>query len=421
MDPQDIEKTAFITPFELYKFLVMPFGLAYASGTFQRLMNRVLQDYLGKFVAVYLDNVIIYTKGSLEMHLDQLKQVFKTLRRANLKIKLKKCYFCFPNIHFLRYVVGRKGICPDPEKIKKIKNFPITINLTQLCSALELFFYYRKFIKDFSKIAKLMLILLKKNAPFIWTKKQQKAFDFLKERLVQAPILTYPDFEQPFVIYTDVSGTELEVILSQICEDGKEHVITYASRSMNKAETNYPITDQECLAVIWAVKHFQYYLGLKPFTIVTDHSTLKWLKTSKLPKGRRARWIIELQQYDFQIQHRAGKANSNADALSRMYEKEETQTFSCFMIFIEAEEYETDIEDVQPSTTMTTAVLQISEKILEHNANITEIYEKCGELAPCKTEWDIFHGFNSYCSILGEECIVNNGHHTHQIQYVTFV
>jgi hypothetical protein len=153
-------------------------------------MNRILQEYLGKFVSVYLDDVIIYTKGTLESHLDHLRQVFETLRRAHLKIKLKKCYFCFPNIHFLGHVVGREGIRPDPEKIEKIKNFPIPMNLTQLRSALGLFSYYRKFIKDFSKIAKPMLTLLKKEAPFEWTEKQQRAFDYLKERLVQAPILT---------------------------------------------------------------------------------------------------------------------------------------------------------------------------------------------------------------------------------------
>ncbi|GBC37403.2 uncharacterized protein LOC114968091 [Rhizophagus irregularis DAOM 181602=DAOM 197198] len=226
MDPADIEKTAFITPFGLYEFLVMPFGLAYTPGTFQRLMNRILQEYLGKFVAVYLDDVIIYSKGTLEQHLDHLRQVFETLRRANLKIKLKKYYFCLGNIHFLEHVVGREGI--------------------------------------------------------------------------------------------HVSGTGLGDVLLQIREDGKEHVVAYASRSLNKAECNYLITDQECLAIVWAIKHFQHYLGLKSFTIVTDHSALKWLKISKIPKGRHARWVMDLQQYDFNIKHRAGKANANADALSRI-------------------------------------------------------------------------------------------------------
>jgi hypothetical protein len=203
-----------------------------------------------------------------------------------------------------------------------------------------------------------MLLLLKKETPFHWTEKQQTAFDYLKERLIKSPILTYPDFEQPFIIHTDASGTGLGAVLSQIREDGKEHVVAYASRSLNKAECNYPITDQECLAIVWAIKHFQHYLGLKPFTIVTDHSALKWLKTSKIPRGRRARWVMDLQQYDFNIKHRAGKANANADALSRMFE-EDNQTFSCFMISIAKErpsnanessipvheEYDADSED----------------------------------------------------------------------------
>jgi hypothetical protein len=166
MHGPDIEKTAFIIPFGLYEFLVMPFGLSYASGTFQRLMNRVLQEYLGQFVAVYLDDVIIYTKGSYEQHIDHLRQVFESLRQANLKIKMKKCFFCFPNLHFLGHVVGRDGIKPDPDKIEKVKNYPEPTNLTELRSALGLFSYYRKFIRDFSKIARPMLNLLKKDAPY---------------------------------------------------------------------------------------------------------------------------------------------------------------------------------------------------------------------------------------------------------------
>jgi hypothetical protein len=275
MHEDDIEKTAFVTPFGLYEFLVMPFGLSYAPGTFQRLMNRVLQEFLGEFVAVYLDDVIIYTKGNFEQHMDHLHQVFIALEKANLKIKLKKCHFVLPNIHFLGHVVGQDGIKPDPEKIDKVKNFPVPTNLTQLRAALGLFSYYRKFIKDFSKIAKPMLLLLKKDAPFNWNEKQQNAFERLKEMLVKAPILSYPDFNKSFIIYTDASGIGLGAVLSQIKEDEKEHVIAYASRSLNPAEKNYSVTDQECLAVVWAIKHFQHYLGLKPFTIITDHSALK--------------------------------------------------------------------------------------------------------------------------------------------------
>ena len=329
MDEQDVEKTAFKTPFGLYEFLVMPFGLAYAPGTFQRLMNYILHDYLGKFVAVYLDDIIIYSKGSLENHLSHIAQVFETLRRAHLKIKLKKCHFCFPNIHFLGHVVGRDGIKPDPEKIQKIKDFPEPKSLTQLRSALGLFSYYRRFIKDFSNIARPLNSLLKKDEPYHWEIKQQNAFDALKQKLISAPILIYPDFEKSFVLYTDASGTGIGAVLSQIGNDKKEHVVAYASRSMNKAEQNYPITDQECLAIVWAIKYFQHYLELRPFILVTDHSALKWLQTSKIPKGRRARWVMDLQQFKFEIKHRPGKANANADALSRMYGENQAE---CYML-----------------------------------------------------------------------------------------
>src|SRR6202020_28267 len=211
--------------------------------------------------------------------------------------------------HFLDHVVGRDGIHPDPKKIEKVKNYPVSTNLIQLRVTLGLFSYYLKFIKDFSRIARPMNNLLKKDIPFIWTQKQQTAFERLKEMLIKSPVLVYPDFEQPFILYTDASGTGLGAVLSQLQDDGKEGVIAYASRSLNQAEQNYSVTDQECLAVVWAIKHFQHYLGLRPFIIVTDHSALKWLKTSKISTGRRARWIMFLQQFDFEIVHRPGKTN----------------------------------------------------------------------------------------------------------------
>jgi hypothetical protein len=173
--------------------------------------------------------------------------------------------------------------------------------------------------------------LLKKDIPFIWTQKQQTAFERLKEMLIKSPVLVYPDFEQPFILYTDASGTGLGAMLSQLQDDGKEHVIAYASRSLNQAEQNYSVTDQECLAIVWAIEHFHHYLELQPFEVVTDHSALKWLKTSKIPKGRRARWMMKLQLYNFTIRHRPGKINTNADALSRMYEQEEN-IVECFLM-----------------------------------------------------------------------------------------
>src|SRR3954454_18919398 len=330
MNPEDVEKTAFRTPYGLYEFLVMPFGLSYAPGTFQRLMNHILHEYLNDFVAVYLDDIIIFTKGTFEQHIEQLAKVFQKLREAKLKIKISKCHFCLPNIHFLGHVVGRDGIHPDPEKIDKVKNYSEPKNLTQLRAALGLFSYYRKFVKDLSKIARPLYALLKKDVPFQWKNQQQEAFNYLKETLTKAPILSYPEFDKPFVIFTDASKIGLGAVLSQKRENGKEYVIAYASRSLNQAEKNYSVTEQECLAVIWAIKYFQHYLGMCPFELITDHSALKWLQTAKMPSGRRARWIMELQQYDFTIKHRPGKQNANADALSRIEEHEEE--VSCYMI-----------------------------------------------------------------------------------------
>ena len=151
-------------------------------------MNYVLQDFLGKFAAVYIDDIIIYSR-TFEQHMDHIQQVFDALRKACLKIKLKKGYFCFPSIAFLGHIVGRNGIAPDPAKIEKVKNFPEPTNLKELRGALGLFSYYRKFVKDFSKIAKPLLDLLKKDAPFSWKEKQQTAFDYLKKKLIEAPTL----------------------------------------------------------------------------------------------------------------------------------------------------------------------------------------------------------------------------------------
>src|SRR5271167_968001 len=210
----------------------------------QRLMNYILQDYLGLFVCVYLDDIIIYSK-TFEQHIDHISQVFNSLQQAQLKIKLKKCYFCLPSITFLGHVVGRNGIKPDPTKIEKIKNFPVPTNVTQVRATLGLFSYYRRFIKDFSRIARPINMLLQKDIPFEWTEKQQSAFEQLRNRLITAPILCYPDFSKPFIVYTDASGTGLGAVLSQKNDEGKEGVIAYASRSLNQAEKNYAIIDQE--------------------------------------------------------------------------------------------------------------------------------------------------------------------------------
>lgn len=316
MKPEDIEKTAFITHLGTYEFLVMPFGLCNAPATFQRMMNIIFEDLLFKFIKIYLDDCNIHSK-TFEEHLQHLEEVFNRLRKAGLKLKPSKCHFCSPEIKFLGHIVGKDGIKADPSKVEKVKNFPIPTNLTELRGFIGLASYYRKFVPQFSHIAKPLTSLTKKDTPFIWSEKQNKAFEDLKDKLCSTPILQFPDLEKEFYLYTDASNYAMGAILAQKDEDNNEHAIAYASKGLNKHELNYTVTEKECLAIVWAIRHFEHYITGRHFTIVTDHYALKWLYTQK-PKGRLARWIMSIQEHDFEIIHKEGKKHRNADALSRI-------------------------------------------------------------------------------------------------------
>ena len=322
MMEEDKEKTAFICSQGLFEYNVMPFGLKNAPGTFQRLMDEILKEYIGEFVIVYLDDIMIYSKN-FEEHMRHIDKVLDKLKENNMIVKLKKCQFGKRNIEFLGHIVGRDGLKPDEKKIEKIKQIKVPETVTQVRSFLGLCSYYRRFIKDFARIAKPLYHLVKKEVPFEWTNKQQKAFEELKIRLMEKPILDYPDLEKEFILITDASGEGLGAILAQKNEEDKEFVIAYASRSLIGAEKNYPITELECLAIFWGIKHFHKFLAGGKFTVITDHAALKGLMNAKIPTGRRARWVMELQQYDFEVVHRSGKENKNADALSRLKFEEE--------------------------------------------------------------------------------------------------
>jgi hypothetical protein len=317
LNPKDREKTTFITRFGTYEFTVMPFGLCNAPATFQRLMDTVLRDILWQFVVVYIDDINI---GSItfEEHLVHLEQVFNRLEKAGLKLSPEKCFFFKEELPFLGHVISKNGIQTDPEKLRTIKEFPIPKDLTQLRGFIALASYYRKFVKNFSSIAEPLNRLMKKNTPYIWGKDQVEAFEHLKTCLMTPPILAYPNFEKPFILYTDASTFALGAILSQKDDDKKEHVIAYASRTLNKHERNYGITELECLAVVWAVKHFHHYLHGQKFIVITDHAALRYLLNMTNPTGKLGRWMMTLNAYDLEIINRPGKQHSNVDTLSRI-------------------------------------------------------------------------------------------------------
>jgi hypothetical protein len=316
MNPRDREKTAFVTRYSTYEFNVMPFGLCNAPATFQRLMDHVYKKIAWKFVVVYLDDTIVYSK-IFDEHLTHLAEIFTRIRQARLHLNLEKCTFWMQSLPFLGHIVSSIGIASDPVKIEAVQRIAPPKNTTQLRSFLGLVGYYRQFIQNFSAIAQPLNQLLCKDEPYIWDEAQQEAFEKLRERLTTAPILMYPNFDKLFILATDASYQGFGATLSQLDQDRREHPIAYASKSLTKGEVNYSATELECAAIVWAIEYFHKYLGAAKFLLVTDHLALKWLRTVE-PKGRLGRWILKLQPYNFEIIHKPGKVHSNVDALSRL-------------------------------------------------------------------------------------------------------
>ena len=315
VDPKDIPKTAFNTPYGHYEFLRMPFGLKNAPATFQRAMDSVLYGLQGERCFVYLDDIVVFA-SSLQEHEQKLTEVFDRLRQHGLKIQPDKCEFLRKEVGYLGHIISSDGVKPNPDKVQAVKDFPTPKSCKDIKSFLGLAGYYRRFIANFSNITKPLTSLLKKDVPFIWGNSQQKAFDQCKQILTTTPILQYPDFNKEFILTTDASLHAIGAILSQ-GEVGKDLPIAYASRTLNKAESNYSTIERELLAIVWAVKHFRPYLFGRRFKIVTDHKPLTWLFSIKDPGSRLVRWRLKLEEYDYEIMYKAGKINTNADALSR--------------------------------------------------------------------------------------------------------
>lgn len=316
MNSKDIQKTAFSTPDGHYEYTRMPFGLKNAPPTFQRMMNKGLKGLIGNNCFVYIDDIIVYGK-TIEEHNKNLRILFERLRQVGLKLQPDKCEYLRPELEYLGHVISERGIQPNPNRIEKVKIYPVPKNPKEIKQFLGLVGYYRKFIKDFSKIAKPLTCLLQKSSTFQWTSEQQHSFETLKSKLLSQPVLIYPDWNKSFILTTDASNEAIGAILSQ-GTIGKDKPLAFASRTLNKAETRYSTTEKELLAIVWATKHFRQYLYGKKFTIVTDHKPLVWLMNVKDPNSRLMRWRLKLEEFDYEIIYKSGKTNTNADALSRI-------------------------------------------------------------------------------------------------------
>lgn len=312
LHPDSIEKTAFSVPNAHYEYLRLPYGLKNGPSTFQRVMDNILKEYLHKSCFVYMDDVIVFSK-SLQEHLSHLKQIFSKFRQFNLKVQLEKCEFLRKDVAFLGHVITPSGIKPNPEKIMAIQNYALPTTTKQIKQFLGLVGYYRRFIQNFARIVQPLTKCLRKDSKLnINDDEYIKAFEYCKELICNAPILTYPDFEQQFTLTTDASNVAIGSVLSQ-----NSKPIAFYSRVLNSAEKNYSTIEKELLAIVDSCKHFRPYLFGQKFIIETDHRPLVWLSKLKEPNARLVRWRLKLEEYNFEIRYQKGKTNYVADALSR--------------------------------------------------------------------------------------------------------
>ncbi|GJR82098.1 putative mitochondrial protein [Tanacetum coccineum] len=311
MKEDGICKTAFRTHEGHYEFLVMPFGVTNAPSTFQSLMNTVFKAFLRKFVLVFFDDILIYNK-KLEEHCDHLAQVLQVMKDNTLYAKRSKCYFPVPQVEYLGHIISAQGVYIDPSKIEAMQKWPIPSTLKQLRGFLGLTGYYRRFIKDYASISQPLVTLTKKDA-FKWNPSAELAYHKLKEAMVKASVLDLPNFEQEFVVETDVSGKGIGAVLCQNC-----HLIAYWSKTLSAKRQALSTYEKEFLAVVAALDTWKGYLFDRHFKIRTNHFSLKYMLNQKLTTPFQFKWLPKILGYDYEIVYKKGSENVVADALSRM-------------------------------------------------------------------------------------------------------
>ncbi|KAK3505584.1 hypothetical protein QTP70_005014, partial [Hemibagrus guttatus] len=337
VEESDKHKTAFVCPLGFWEFNRMPQGVTNAPSTFQRLMERCMSDIHLKEVVVFLDDLIVFS-DTLEEHERRLMSVLKRLKEYGLKLSPEKCKFFQTSVKYLGHIVSSDGVETDPDKVEVLKSWPVPKNLKELRSFLGFAGYYRRFIRDFAKIAKPLNSLTSGYPPFRksskskekrdyhdpkepfgsrWSANCQQAFESIIEALTTAPVLGFADPKLPYVLHTDASTVGLGAALYQE-QDGLMKVIAYASRGLSQSESRYPAHKLEFLALKWAVtEKFYDYLYGNQFTVVTDSNPLTYVLTSAKLDSTSYRWLSALSTFSFKLQFRAGKQNVDADSLSR--------------------------------------------------------------------------------------------------------
>ena len=315
--PDSVPKTAFISHVGLYEFLRMPFGLVNAPSAFQRLMQRVLQEYLGKFVFVYIDDIIIYSpdKATAQLHLDL---VIQKIEEAGLTLKPSKCEVMKDSLSLLGFIVSGDGISPDPAKTAAIRNLEYPIDVSEVRRFLGMANYYSRCVPEYARIAEPLTRLTRKKEPWIFGDEQKTAFNTLKEGLTSEQVMAYPKINEPYILYTDASQSAVGAILVQEDQEGLERPIQYISQQLSSSRRRYPAIEKEAYAVVWALKKLRPYLLGSKFVVYTDHKPLTSLFTKDFDNTKIERWAVLLNEYGAKVLYRPGRNNIRADMLSRI-------------------------------------------------------------------------------------------------------
>ncbi|GJW44952.1 reverse transcriptase domain-containing protein [Tanacetum coccineum] len=333
IDPLDQEKTTFTCPYGTFAYRRMPFGLCNAPGTFQRCMVAIFHDMIEKTMEVFMDDFSVFG-DSFSSCLSHLDKMLQRCEDTNLVLNWEKYHFMVKEGIVLGHKISKFGIEVDKAKVDVIEKLPHPTTVKGIRSFLGHAGFYRRFIQDFSKIARPMTHLLEKETPFIFSKECIEAFETLKMKLTQAPILVAPDWDLPFEIMCDASDFAVGAVLGQR-KTKHFQPIHYASKTMTEAQAHYTTTEKELLAVVYAFEKFRPYLVLSKSIVYTDHSALKYLLAKQDAKPRLLRWILLLQEFDVVIRDKKGAENLAADHLSRLEnphqseleKKEITETF----------------------------------------------------------------------------------------------
>ena len=314
---EDKAKTAFISPYGLYQYCRMPYGLAGAPATFQSVVEDMVQVLDIDDILAYLDDVICF-HATFDKHLDGVRKLLEMLRRAGFKLSAKKCQFAKRSVKFLGHIIDHMGVRPVPEKLELIRNWKIPESEDELRQVLGVCTFWRRFVKDFARIAVPLHNLLNKQE-FVWTNECQIAFEVLKEQLCSSVTLKLPQRVGQFSVTCDASDYAMGYFLEQIDQFGEKRPVAFGGRKLHKAELNYSTTEKECLAVIEALKAYRPYLLGNRFDLYTDHQSLKWLLTqTKEHSGRLWRWVDKIREFQYSVKHIPGCSNTVADALSRI-------------------------------------------------------------------------------------------------------